>query len=368
MPLSEAIPDVSIAEGFFRLRVCDVRRETREAIVASLDVPAGMEEHFTFVPGQYLAFRQEIDGKEVRRTYSICTAIQDKGLRIAIKRMPGGLFSNWANDHLAVGDYLEVMPPAGNFGIAPSSLQQRSYVAFAAGSGITPVFSILKSLLLAEPGSSFTLFYSNRKTSTVIFRNELADLKDRFIERLTIVHILTREHQQSALLNGRVTQEKARQLLEHWFGNRPIDFGFVCGPGRFIEEVTKALQDRCLSDWQIRREYFASGLSDRTSKRSARSESKNSEITLILDGAEHRFSMARDAESILHAGLRQGVDIRYGCQGGVCSSCRGHLRSGEVEMRAHYALEDYEVAQGFVLTCQSYPLTDQVTIDFDRIH
>jgi ring-1,2-phenylacetyl-CoA epoxidase subunit PaaE len=366
MPLSETTADT--AKGFFRLRVRDVQRETREAVVVSLDVPAGAEDHFVFVPGQHVVVRKVIDGKEVRRTYSICAAIQDKGLRIAIKRMPDGLFSNWVNDHLAIGDYLEVMPPAGNFGIAPCSQQQRSYVAFAAGSGITPVFSILKSMLLAEPRSIFTLFYSNRKTGTVMFRNELADLKDRFLERLTIVHILTREHQESALLNGRITQEKARQLLEHWFGNRSIDLGFICGPGTFIEEVTKAFQDRCLSDRQIRREFFTSGRSDPTSKRFPRSEPKNSEITLILDGAEHRFSMARDTESILHAGLRQGIDIRYGCQGGVCSSCRGHLRTGEVEMRAHYALEDYEVAQGFVLTCQSYPLTDQVTIDFDRIH
>jgi ring-1,2-phenylacetyl-CoA epoxidase subunit PaaE len=282
--------------------------------------------------------------------------------------MPDGIFSNWANDHLTIGDYLEVMPPAGKFGVSLSPQNERTYLAFAAGSGITPVFSILKSTLLAEPKSNFTLFYGNRATGTVMFRNELADLKDRFIGRLNLVHILTREHQESELLNGRITREKAHRLLEHWFGNRPIDVAFLCGPGTLISEVSEALKHHGLTDLQIRREFFISGPRKPTRKVGSSSEQKMCDVTLILDGAEHRFSMPRGTESILHAGLRHGVDIRYGCQGGVCSSCRGHLRTGQVEMDAHYALEDYEVAQGFILTCQSYPLTDQVTVDFDRIH
>jgi ring-1,2-phenylacetyl-CoA epoxidase subunit PaaE len=368
MSLTDSIADIPASKGFFPLLVRDVRPETRDAIVVTFEIPPNLERQFAFVPGQHLTLRQPIDGHEIRRTYSICAATQDKALRIAIKRMPNGIFSNWANDHLTIGHCLEVMAPAGKFGVPLSSQNQRTYVAFAAGSGITPVFSILKSTLLAEPKSNFTLFYGNRATGTVIFRNELADLKDKFIGRLNLVHILTRERQESDLLNGRITREKTHRLLEHWFRNRPIDVAFLCGPGTLISEVTEVLKLRDLTDSQIRREFFTSGPRNPTSKVGSRSEQKMCEVTLVLDGAEHRFSMPRGTESILHAGLRHGLDIRYGCQGGVCSSCRGHLQTGQVEMDAHYALEDYEVAQGFILTCQSYPLTDQVTVDFDRIH
>jgi ring-1,2-phenylacetyl-CoA epoxidase subunit PaaE len=368
MPLSQMITDVPAARGFFRLRVGNVRSETRDATVITFDVPAALEKQFAFAAGQHLTLRKEIEGEEIRRTYSICAATQDKVLRIAIKRTPDGIFSNWANDHLTIGDYLEVMPPVGNFGVALSPEHQRIYVAFAAGSGITPIFSILKSTLLAEPESSFTLFYGNRATGTVMFREELADLKDQFLGRLNLVHILTRERQESELLNGRITGEKAYRLLEHWFGNRPIDVVFLCGPDTLTHEVTEVLKLRGLADSQIRHELFTSGPRKPIPKINSHSEQRMCEVTVLLDGVERRFSMPRGTESILHAGLRHGIDLRYGCQGGVCSSCRAHLRTGEVEMDAHYALEDYEMVQGFILTCQSYPLTDQVTVDFDRVH
>jgi ring-1,2-phenylacetyl-CoA epoxidase subunit PaaE len=369
MPLNEAIAvDTPAAKGFFRLSVQDVRPETRDAIAVTFEVPPNLEKQFAFASGQHLTLRKTIDGEEIRRTYSICAAVQDKALRIAIKRMPNGIFSNWANDRLKVGDHLEVMPPAGKFGVALNPKHRRTYVAFAAGSGITPIFSILKSTLLAEPKSNFSLFYGNRATRTVMFRDELADLKDQFLGRLSLVHILTRERQESELLNGRISGEKAQQLLERWFGSRQIDVAFLCGPGTLISEVSDVMKLRGLAESQIRRELFTSGPRKLTPKVSSHQEQKMCEVTLVLDGTERRFSMPRGPESILHAGLRHGIDIRYGCQGGVCSSCRGHLRSGEVEMDTHYALEDYEVAQGFILTCQSYPLTDQVTVDFDRIH
>jgi ring-1,2-phenylacetyl-CoA epoxidase subunit PaaE len=368
MSLTETITNVPVAKGFFRLRVCDARPETRDAIVVTFDVPPTLEAQFRFAAGQHLTLRKAIDGQEIRRTYSICSAPQDQLLRIAIKRMPEGIFSNWANDHLATGDYLEVMPPIGNFGVSCSPERRRSYVAFAAGSGITPIFSIVKSTLLAEPQSSFTLFYGNRASGAVMLREELADLKDRFLERLNLVHILTRERQESELLNGRITGGKAHQLLDHWSGNRPIDVAFLCGPGTLIADVTDVLKLRGLADSQIRRELFTSGPPRPLSKPSAHPEQKMCEVTVLLDGVERRFSMPKGTESILHGGLRHGIDLRYGCQGGVCSSCRAHLRTGEVEMDAHYALEDYEVAQGFILTCQSHPLTDQVIVDFDRVH
>jgi ring-1,2-phenylacetyl-CoA epoxidase subunit PaaE len=370
MSLSEtrALPDLPVTKGFFRLRVRDVRAETREAIAVTFEVPASLADRFDFTPGQHLTLRKAIDGQEIRRSYSICAASQDKALRIAIKRMPDGLFSNWANDHLTIGDYLEVTPPAGKFGVPLSQRNHKSYVAFAAGSGITPIFSVLKSALLAEPNSNFTLFYGNRATGTVMFRDELADLKDRFLGRLNLVHILTRERQESELLNGRITGEKAQELLDRWVGDRRIDVAFLCGPDTFIREVADVLKLRGVEESRIRREFFTSGPRKMRAKISSPVEQKMCEVTLVLDGAEHRFSMRRGTEAILHAGLRHGFDLRYGCQGGVCSSCRAHLRTGEVEMDTNYALEDYEVTQGFILTCQSYPLTDQVTVDFDRVH
>jgi ring-1,2-phenylacetyl-CoA epoxidase subunit PaaE len=368
MPLSETITDVPTAKGFFRLRIRNVRPETREAIVVTFDVPPALATQFRFAAGQHLTLHKEIEGQEIRRTYSICSAPQDQLLRIAIKRMPNGIFSNWANEHLATGDYLEVMPPTGNFGVSCSPERRGSYAAFAAGSGITPILSVLKSILLTESRSSFTLFYGNRATGTVMFREELADLKDRFLDRLVLVHILTRERQESELLNGRITGEKADQLLECWFENQPVDVAFLCGPGTLIADVTEVLKLRGLADSQIRRELFTSGPRKSLSTPNAHPEQKMCEVTVLLDGVERRFCMSKGTESILHGGLRHGIDLRYGCQGGVCSSCRAHLRTGEVEMDAHYALEDYEVAQGFILTCQSYPLTDQVFVDFDRVH
>jgi ring-1,2-phenylacetyl-CoA epoxidase subunit PaaE len=368
MPLNETTIAPARSKTFFQLRVRDIRREIRDAVAVTFETPADLADKFIFAPGQYLTLRREIDGENIRRTYSICAAVQDKTLRVAIKRVPGGIFSNWANDYLQVGDRLEVMPPAGQFGIPLSPQNRRTYVAFAAGCGITPILSVLKSTLLAEPQSTFNLFYGNRASETVMFRNELADLKDKFLDRFNLVHVLTRERRESELLNGRISGEKADQLLKHWLNGRPIDAAFLCGPGTMIREVAEVLKLRSLDPTQIRQEFFTSRNRTSANRISSAPETKLSEVRVVLDGAEHKFMMPRGTESILHAGLRNGIDIRYGCQGGVCSSCRGHLSAGQVEMDTHYALEDYEIEQGFILTCQSYPLTDQVTIDFDRVH
>jgi ring-1,2-phenylacetyl-CoA epoxidase subunit PaaE len=368
MPLNETTTASAGSKRFFRLRVRDIRRETRDAVAITFETPDDLADTFVFAPGQYLTLRCNIDGAAIRRTYSICAAVQDKALRIAIKRVSGGIFSNWANDYLHAGDWLEVMPPAGKFGLPLSPQNRRTYVAFAAGCGITPILSVLKSTLLAERQSTFNLFYGNRANETVMFRNELADLKDKYLDRFNLVHVLTRERRESELLNGRIGGDKADQLLEHWLRDRPIDAAFLCGPGTMINEVAEVLKLRGLNGSQIRQEFFTSGNHKPGNRVGPSPETKMCEVRVLLDGAEHRFTMPRGTESILHAGLRNGIEIRYGCQGGVCSSCRGHLTAGQVEMDTHYALEDYEIAQGFILTCQSYPLTDQVTVDFDRVH
>jgi ring-1,2-phenylacetyl-CoA epoxidase subunit PaaE len=364
---TKVAPEGCSTSSFFPLEVADVHFDTADSLLVTFAVPDALKPRFSFEPGQHLILRAIIDGTEVRRPYSICSAVQDAKLRIAIKRAQRGLFSNWAFTHLKPGAILEVMPPSGRFGVPLSDTERHNYVAFAAGSGITPIFSIIKSTLIAEPESQFTLFYGNRSTSSVMLRNELGDLKDRFVNRFSLVHILTRERQESDLLNGRIDYPKCRDLLKRWVPGGNIDNAFICGPGSMREEVRAALQSVGLPEAKIRVELFAAPKNGAHVDHVPAPEQQCT-VTIILDGIEHRFSMPRDAESVLKAGLRHGLELRYGCQGGVCASCRAHLRTGQVEMHAHYGLEDYEIDRGFILTCQSYPRTDDLVVDYDRIH
>jgi ring-1,2-phenylacetyl-CoA epoxidase subunit PaaE len=349
---------------FYELAVYDVHNDTRELLVVTFDIPSGLKETFRFVQGQYLTLRTTIDGREVRRSYSICAAVQDLRPRIGIKKAPGGLFSNWAHQHLKRGARIEVMPPAGRFNVPLHPENEKQYLAIAAGSGITPLFSIIKTTLLTEPKSQFTLFYGNRASGSVMFREELADLKDRYLDRFCLVHVLSREKQEIDLLNGRITKERCSQLLDRWAPNATFDSAFICGPYEMMLEVSDALKARGLKDSQIKIELFGNATS--FSRPIALTEEADCHVTLIMDGIEHAFSMKKESETILEAGLRHGLEMRYSCRGGVCSTCRGHLREGEVEMDANFALEDYEIDRGFILTCQSYPVTDRIFVDFDR--
>jgi ring-1,2-phenylacetyl-CoA epoxidase subunit PaaE len=360
-------PACSATSNFFPLEVAGVHFDTVDSLLVTFAVPDALKPKFSFAPGQHLILRAIIDGAEVRRPYSICSAIQDDTLRIAIKRAQRGLFSNWAFTHLKPGATVEVMPPSGRFGVPLSGTDRHNYVAFAAGSGITPIFSIIKSTLIAEPASQFTLFYCNRSTSSVMLRNELGDLKDRFVNRFSVLHILTRERQESDLLNGRIDYPKCRDLLKRWVSAGNIDNAFICGPASMREEVKAALLSEGLPVAKIRVELFAAPKNGARVDHATAPE-QQSAVTIILDGREHRFTMPKDSESILKAGLHHGLELRYGCQGGVCASCRAHLRTGQVDMHAHYGLEDYEIDRGFILTCQSYPRTNELVVDFDRIH
>jgi ring-1,2-phenylacetyl-CoA epoxidase subunit PaaE len=355
------------ANKFFSLEVQNVRLDTADALLVTFSVPEILRPAFDFEPGQHLILRTVINGTQVRRPYSICAAVQDESLRIAIKRSPTGLFSIWAFDHLKPGSVIDVLPPTGRFGLPLSSERRHDYVAFAAGSGITPVFSIIKSTLIAEPETQFTLFYGNQSTGSVMLRNELADLKDRFVSRFTLVHVLSRERLESDLLYGRIDCSKCRDLLKRWVAIGDIDNAFICGPGTMLEEVRSALASEGLTDTKIRSELFTAPKNGAHFSRAPIAD-QQCNVTAILDGIEHKFTMPKGSESVLKAGLRHGIDLRYGCQGGVCASCRAHLRSGQVEMHAHYGLEDYEIERGFILTCQSFPRTNDLVVDFDRIH
>ncbi len=352
---------------FHPLRIDSVRPETREAVAVTFAVPPELRESFRFTQGQHLTLRADIDGEDVRRSYSICAGAQDGRLRIAIKRVPGGQFSNWANAHLRPGQTVEVMPPMGHFNVPLAADAQRHYVAFAAGSGITPVFSLAKTTLAAEPRSEFTLFYGNRASSSVMFKEELADLKDTYLARFNLVYVMSREPQDIDLLNGRITREKAESLLRRWVDVDEVDAFFVCGPDGMMKAVQEALEALAIPKSRIKVEMFATSIPRRkdgvVQANVSRGEAQ-CEVTVIQDGRQRSFSMDR-SQPVLEAALSQGLELPYSCKGGVCSTCRCKLKEGQVDMDANFALEDYEVARGFILTCQSYPVTDRLVLDFD---
>jgi ring-1,2-phenylacetyl-CoA epoxidase subunit PaaE len=347
--------------------VAKVKHETRDAIAVTFDVPPQLKETFAYQQGQHLTLRALIGGEDVRRSYSICSAVQDGELRVAIKRAQGGVFSTWANETLTPGASLEVMPPMGHFNVPLDPANDKHYLAFAAGSGITPILSIVKTTLLAEPKSRFTLFYGNRASSSVIFRDELADLKDRYMERLNLAYVMSREQQDIELFNGRITRDKCSQFLRYWIRAEDFDVAFICGPEDMMHGVSSALQEAGMPKERIRIELFAASIPKHEHKpRQVEAGARHqAEVTVIMDGNHASFTMDKDKESLLDAGLRAGIDMRYSCKGGVCSTCRCKVLDGEVEMDVNYALEDYEVARGFVLSCQSFPITDKVVVDFD---
>jgi ring-1,2-phenylacetyl-CoA epoxidase subunit PaaE len=353
---------------FYPLTVSRVRKETRDTIVATFGVPEALQDRFAFTQGQHLTLRATVNGEDLRRSYSICSAVGDGELRVAIKRMPGGQFSTWANDTLEAGSVIEAMPPTGHFHLPLDPASGRRYLAFAAGSGITPILSILKTTLAAEPLSAVTLVYGNRSSSSVIFREELADLKDRYPSRLSIVHVMSREQQDVDLFNGRITREKVDQLLAQWIAVADHDGAFICGPEQMMREVSESLLAHGMAREAIKMELFAASIPRREHAPGARALAGRGkcEVTVIADGAHRTFAMEKDKVSVLDAGLAQGVEMRYSCKGGVCATCRCKVVEGKVEMDANYALEDYEIARGFVLSCQAFPVTDRVVLDFDQ--
>ncbi len=355
---------------FYPLTVTDVRRETRDSVVVTLDPKEQHRDFFRFIQGQYLTFRMALDGEDVRRTYSICSAVQDRMLRVGIKKVQGGLFSSWANAELKIGMTLDVMPPTGHFYVPLDSANRKHYVAFAGGSGITPIFAIVKTTLITEPNSRFTLFYANEASSTIMFREELEDLKNIFMGRLNLVHILNREHQEVELFNGLITAEKCDLLFKHWLDLKSVDSAFICGPQPMMVTINAALRAHGLTQPQIKIELFAT---PEMAKRKPKVDSatlaanpETCEATIIFEGRTRTFLMKKKIETVLEAGMREGLELPHACKSGVCSTCRAKLVEGEVDMDQNFALEDYEVARGVILTCQSYPATDRIVVNYDH--
>ena len=349
---------------FRPLLVTDIHHTIRDAVVLTLK-PENPDA-FAFTQGQYLTFKQDFDGTELRRNYSICAGLDDGELKVGIKRVDGGAFSTYANTELKVGDTLHAMPPQGKFFTPIEPEVAKNYLGLAGGSGITPVLSILKTVLKREPQSTFTLVYANRAVNTIMFREELEDLKNRYMGRLTVIHILE-SGQDMELFEGRVDQDKCNALFKHWIQIDTIDTAFICGPEPMMLAIAEALKTNGLSEEQIKFELFSESQQGRLAKQemAKRSEGqKGTEITVIIDGARRSFSMQK-GQSVLEAALENGQEAPFSCKAGVCSTCMGKVLEGEVEMISNHALEDYEVERGYVLTCQSYPLSDTLVIDYD---
>jgi ring-1,2-phenylacetyl-CoA epoxidase subunit PaaE len=365
--------------AFYPLQVAHAEAITRDAVAITFAVPPALRDTFAYAPGQYLTLRTVIDGKDTRRSYSICASAPEQTAKIAIKNVANGVFSNWATEHLKPGVSMDVMPPQGHFGTLPAALQTpppttapRHIVAFAAGSGITPILSIVKTALLTEPETRITLVYGNRASSSVMFKEALEDLKDSYLGRLNLVWIMSRESQDIPLFNGRIDAAKCSALLTQWIDPASIDAAFICGPQDMMLAASLALQDKGVDKARIKTELFGTAPSDPTqaahTTRAAVQGRNVCEVEVILDGTRHHFTMAKNQDNLIDAGLKAGLELPYACKGGVCSTCRGKVVSGEVDMDINFALEDYEVARGFVLCCQSYPVTDKLVINFDEDH
>lgn len=355
---------------FNPLSVVKIEKKTKECVAVTFEIPEELKNTFVFKAGQYLTLQKEINGEDIRRSYSICSAPDETGITIAIKKLDHGKFSTWANTKLKVGDKLDVMPPSGNF-IIPENPEPHEFVFFAAGSGITPIISQIKFILKKYPKAGVTLFFGNKNFESIIFREELETLKNKYIRQIAIHHIFTKEKTGVPLLYGRIDKEKCILLSKHLFNIRTSDAFFICGPNDMIFEVKEALVEIGVPTSKIHMELFnTEGLrrviDKSVSELTGTEKSQLSEIAIQLDGDVFEFELEYGGQNLLDAALANGADLPFACKGGVCSTCKAKITKGDVIMDINYALEPYEVEAGFVLLCQSHPRSPQIYIDFDQ--
>jgi len=353
--------------NFIPLTVTKIEPDTRNAIIVTLEPPAKYKEDFTYIQGQYLTFRKEFNGEELRRSYSICSNANDNILRVGIKKVEGGWFSSWANETLKVGDTLETMVPNGRFYGPLEPSQDKTYLMFAIGSGITPIISLISTILETEPLSKVVLVYGNRSGNTIMFKEPLNDLKNIYMERFSLLHILSRDKGDIDMLSGRIDAEKCDQLFTSWLDPKNADMAFICGPEAVTLTIAERLEKHGLEKNAIKFELFKSAPPKKAKKVDvAQKSGKMISATVILDGNARQFEMPAKDVSILDAAMMNDIDVPFSCQAGVCSTCSAKVIKGEVDMQTNYGLEDYEVERGFVLTCQAFPMSDDIIIDYDQ--
>ena len=355
-----------MAVHFHPLIVKEVKKETQDCVSIVFEIPVNLKDEFQFTQGQNVTLKTNIDGEDIRRSYSICSAPFENELRVAVKKVDGGKFSSYANEVLKRNDVMDVMPPTGKFNTTLHKENTKKYVAFAAGSGITPIISLIKATLTTEAHSSFTLAYSNRSRGSIIFFEQLEGLKNKFVERFNFIHLLSKERTEATINFGRIDTAKLAQLSP-LINYEKIDEFFICGPHEMIFCVKDFLENKSIASSKIHFELFTTpGQKENLHiTEIINSNVLKSKVTIKLDGRSVAFDLAFENESILDAALKQGADLPFACKGGVCATCRAKLIEGEVTMKVNYALEPEEVAQGFILTCQAHPLTENVLIDFD---
>lgn len=354
---------------FHQLKVKDIRKETKEAVSVAFEVPKDLKEDYQFIQGQYLTIKKEFNGEEIRRSYSVCVSPLENELRVAIKKVYKGRFSTFANDQLEIGDVLDVMTPMGRFHTKVEEGQQKNYVCFAGGSGITPIISIIKTVLQIESQSRVILFYANKGVDSIIFLEQLEALKNQYLNRLTLHHVFSGEKLESELFNGYITPQKTRDFAKLLFNTNEIDDYFVCGPEPMMLAIREGLESLKVASKKIHIELFAP--LGKKVEHVAKEEGINfdptttSKATIRLDGDSFEMLLDYGGESILDAALNAGADLPFACKGGVCATCRAKLVEGEVKMDVNYGLEEEEVDAGFILTCQSHPRTEKIVVDFD---
>lgn len=353
---------------FHKLKIKDIYKETDDCSVVSFDIPESLKESFDYHQGQHLTLKADIDGEDTRRSYSLCSSPLEDIWRVAVKQIPGGKFSTYVNSSLKTGDELEVMPPSGTFGVKLDPDKPKNYLFFSAGSGITPILSMIKTHLAAEPHSTCKLFYVNKTAKSIIFKEELEQLRNTYFGRLEIYYFLTKEKRDIELFNGRFDDDRMKVLCSTFIDIPDTSEVFLCGPEDMVHYVSDYLVKAGLPKELIHFELFVTGLSEEDKKRAERLAQQNVEgveLTIIDGGKEFHFTMTKDYDNILDAALGAGADLPFACKGGVCSTCKCKVIDGKVEMKVNYALEADELAQDYVLSCQSVPISEKVKVDFD---
>ncbi len=359
---------------FHPLRVRAIEPDTPEAVIVSFDVPDDLREVFGFTQGQYLTLRTDIDGQDLRRSYSICAGVDDGELRVGVRKVHAGVFSNWINAHLKPGDTVQVMAPQGRFFVPLDARAHRHHVGIAGGSGITPILSIMKTVLAREPKSRFTLIYGNRLLKSTMFKEEIEDLKNRYMTRLILQHVFSDEFTDVPLNHGVMNREKIGEFLETVVPAAEIDHAYICGPFQMNDEAEAALLAAGVPEERIHIERF--GVAQPGGVEAPQvgaiiheakpGDAEQARIVIIRDGLRREIEFRRDQPSILDAASAAGLEVPFSCTSGVCGTCRAKLIEGEVRMERNFALDKNEVAAGFVLTCQAHPLTERVVLSFDE--
>jgi len=356
---------------FHELRVRAVQPDTSEAVIVSFDVPQELRPVFGFTQGQYLTLRKDIDGQDLRRSYSICAGVDDGELRVGVRKVAGGVFSNWINEHLKPGDTVSVMAPQGRFFVPLEPGARRHHVGIAGGSGITPILSIMKTVLAREPGSRFTLVYGNRKLRSTMFKEELEDLKDKYLARLVIHHVFSDEHTEMDINSGVMNRQKIGEFLQALVPAGSIDHAYICGPFQMNDEAEAALLAAGVPEDRIHIERFGiaqqgGGQVGAVVHQAQPGDAAKAMVTIIRDGLRHEVRFSHEQASILDAAADAGLEVPFSCTSGVCGTCRAKLVEGQVRMERNFALDKKEVAAGYILTCQAHPTTERVVLSFDE--